>query len=147
MTQMYLYVSSQTLAFARRPQASIRYLVISMLERTCRWCAFNLKWTLLVVHQPGLQWFWFFESRTSPESAPFTLWSVPFFFSGTQVMIFTRLNGGPGCSSMIGLFLGKPIRANYIWINYILTFVFRKWTMFSKSGRKNHFHQSLQVTW
>ncbi|OAA78606.1 carboxypeptidase Y [Akanthomyces lecanii RCEF 1005] len=56
--------------------------------------------------------FWFFESRNDPAKDPVVLW----------------LNGGPGCSSMNGLFteLGpatipnrdlKPVRNNYSWNN------------------------------
>ncbi|KAM3496103.1 hypothetical protein MY3957_000560 [Beauveria namnaoensis] len=56
--------------------------------------------------------FWFFESRNNPAKDPVVLW----------------LNGGPGCSSMNGLFteLGpatiprsdlRPVRNNYSWNN------------------------------
>lgn len=56
--------------------------------------------------------FWFFEARHKPKEAPVILW----------------LNGGPGCSSMTGLFfeLGpssigsdlKPVSREYAWNNH-----------------------------
>ncbi|KAH7084019.1 putative carboxypeptidase S1 [Paraphoma chrysanthemicola] len=61
-------------------------------------------------------WFWFFEARNSPTTAPLAAW----------------FNGGPGCSSMIGLFqengpckfeLGaqntKPINNTFSWNNNV----------------------------
>ncbi|KAF2666949.1 putative carboxypeptidase S1 [Microthyrium microscopicum] len=60
-------------------------------------------------------WFWFFEARKDPEKAPLAAW----------------FNGGPGCSSMIGLFqehgpcswnngeaMDKPSNNPYSWNDY-----------------------------
>ena len=44
--------------------------------------------TIIWVLENESMWFWFFEARNKPATAPLVLW----------------LNGGPGCSSMIGLF-------------------------------------------
>lgn len=57
-------------------------------------------------------WYWFFAARSQPSTAPLVLW----------------LNGGPGCSSMIGLFQehgpchfvggsSKPSLNQYSWNN------------------------------
>ncbi|KAF7334281.1 Alpha/beta-hydrolase [Mycena sanguinolenta] len=45
------------------------------------------------IAQTASIWFWFFEARHSPQTAPLTVW----------------LSGGPGCSSMLGLFQGMSI--------------------------------------
>lgn len=58
-------------------------------------------------------WYWFFAARSQPSTAPLVLW----------------LNGGPGCSSMIGLFQehgpchfvdgsSKPSLNQYSWNTY-----------------------------
>ncbi|KAF9005082.1 alpha/beta-hydrolase [Cyathus striatus] len=40
------------------------------------------------ITEDTFMWFWFFAARNNPDTAPLTLW----------------LNGGPGCSSLLGIF-------------------------------------------
>jgi carboxypeptidase C (cathepsin A) len=69
----------------------------------------------LSVGQNMNMWFWFFEARNNPETAPLAAW----------------FNGGPGCSSMIGLFqengpctynngeaAGSPSHNKHSWNEY-----------------------------
>ena len=81
-----------------------------MLERICRWYVYARSTPIYgVQYSAREQWFWFFEARENPDTAPFTLWyaSSVFFVLLFPIYLFyllQRLNGGPGCSSMIGLF-------------------------------------------
>ncbi|EDR04208.1 uncharacterized protein LACBIDRAFT_252730 [Laccaria bicolor S238N-H82] len=73
-------------ALVKNPNVSLRFVSdFGVCETTP---GVHQKSGYITVGKNMHMWFWFFESRTSPETAPFTLW----------------LSGGPGCSSMIGLF-------------------------------------------
>lgn len=69
-------------------------------------------------------WFWFFEARNNASTAPLALW----------------LNGGPGCSSMIGLFqengpcsfpvngsTDEPTLNPYSWNNYAVSALYQQY--------------------
>jgi carboxypeptidase C (cathepsin A) len=91
-------------------------------------------------------WFWFFEARSNPSIAPLALW----------------LSGGPGCSSMIGLFQENgpctfnnvtgpnPVLNPYSWNNYAnMLYVDQPiGTGFSYgNGSTNSTPEAAQVTW
>ncbi|KAF9023976.1 alpha/beta-hydrolase [Hymenopellis radicata] len=89
-------------------------------------------------------WFWFFEARSDPDDKPLTIW----------------LNGGPGCSSMIGLFQEHgPCTVNedektttynpYSWNNYTnMLYIDQPFGAGFSTGRKiNNTDQAAKYLW
>lgn len=67
---------------------TVRYKKVDICETTEGVSSYS---GYIDVDEQSHLFFWFFEARRSPESAPITLW----------------LNGGPGTDSLLGLFTGN----------------------------------------
>lgn len=76
------------LATISRVNAAVRYKSANICETTA---GVNSYSGYVDLDDHSHLFFWFFEARQSPETAPITLW----------------LNGGPGTDSLLGLFTGN----------------------------------------
>jgi len=128
--------SSQIQESARQHRGYTRCRDISQWDRICQWWFFSKDRHDLASHGVPIQWFWFFESRNSPENAPFTLWWAPLsYWARERCWISARLNGGPGCSSMIGLFQGISL---YILEHTDVKLSFRERALHGSIRYRNH---------